>query len=237
MVGLNGVAVPGLADNDPLWSLAYEIWFYVLGGALGYLFSAGRGKVPFLGILVLGACVVVFLKLDAMMLVFWLAGAATILLWDIRHRRMLAVLGLTVAVLGTGLCEATAASRAYEPLRLAPYLTLPLIVFGICLMLPACGRSRVISAASSLGRLIRLAAGFSYSLYLIHMPILFWMAQWLPKDAAISAGSLGRVALRIAICVLAAFGFYWVFERNTAAVRRYLKRKMPSTPALAPQSV
>lgn len=43
MVGLNDLVAPTLAHNIPLWSLAYEIWFYVAGGAAAYLFARGIG--------------------------------------------------------------------------------------------------------------------------------------------------------------------------------------------------
>jgi hypothetical protein len=35
IVGLNGVIANRLRINAPLWTLAYEIWFYVIAGALG----------------------------------------------------------------------------------------------------------------------------------------------------------------------------------------------------------
>jgi len=43
MTGLNGVVVSGLPNNAPLWSLAYEIWFYVLAGAIGLMLSSKPG--------------------------------------------------------------------------------------------------------------------------------------------------------------------------------------------------
>jgi peptidoglycan/LPS O-acetylase OafA/YrhL len=37
MVGLNGLLAPTLDANHPLWSLSYEIWFYIAGGACAVL--------------------------------------------------------------------------------------------------------------------------------------------------------------------------------------------------------
>jgi peptidoglycan/LPS O-acetylase OafA/YrhL len=37
MSGMNDIIAPTLGYNLPLWSLSYEIWFYIGGGALGYL--------------------------------------------------------------------------------------------------------------------------------------------------------------------------------------------------------
>ncbi len=36
VVGLNGVLADTLHMNAPLWTLSYEIWFYVVAGAIGY---------------------------------------------------------------------------------------------------------------------------------------------------------------------------------------------------------
>src|SRR3569832_160361 len=47
-IGLNGIAVDTLALNAPLWSLAYEIWFYILAGTVAIV-CVGRGSAITLG--------------------------------------------------------------------------------------------------------------------------------------------------------------------------------------------
>ena len=37
LLGLQNVAVSAIGHNDPLWSLAYEIWFYIIVYAVGRL--------------------------------------------------------------------------------------------------------------------------------------------------------------------------------------------------------
>jgi peptidoglycan/LPS O-acetylase OafA/YrhL len=55
MVGLNGVLAPTLDANLPLWSLSYEIWFYIAGGACVML-----TRRPLGAFVALAACSVVF---------------------------------------------------------------------------------------------------------------------------------------------------------------------------------
>ncbi|MBG0792068.1 acyltransferase [Methylocystis sp. H62] len=72
IAGLNGVLTDTLNINAPLWTLAYEIWFYIISGAFGYLIlSQFKSKVAF-GILACG--VAVFSVLTARYLLYWRRG-------------------------------------------------------------------------------------------------------------------------------------------------------------------
>ncbi len=71
IVGLNGVVTGTLDGNGPLWTLAYEIWFYVTGGAVGLLFSR---RAPLAGTICLCACLLVFSILEARYLLYWLSA-------------------------------------------------------------------------------------------------------------------------------------------------------------------
>jgi peptidoglycan/LPS O-acetylase OafA/YrhL len=74
MVGLNGVLAPTLDANLPLWSLSYEIWFYIAGGACAVVMRRPLGAI-----VTLAACSVVFTIHAASMLLCWTFGALMVL--------------------------------------------------------------------------------------------------------------------------------------------------------------
>jgi peptidoglycan/LPS O-acetylase OafA/YrhL len=70
MIGLNEVIVPTTRANPVLWSLAYEIWFYVLGGALAVMVL--RRSV--IAVAVVMICLFVFTILKPEYLMYWVLG-------------------------------------------------------------------------------------------------------------------------------------------------------------------
>jgi peptidoglycan/LPS O-acetylase OafA/YrhL len=75
-IGLNGVLVDTMPNNPPLWSLAYEIWFYITGGTVGWL-MASRRPVALLSVIL---SVSVFSTLNASYLLLWIIGATLVFL-------------------------------------------------------------------------------------------------------------------------------------------------------------
>jgi peptidoglycan/LPS O-acetylase OafA/YrhL len=76
--GLQGVLVDTYAGNGPLWSLGYEIWFYVLAGALlglAYVKNFGWDFIKYFSLVVISLCI--FTKLDCTYLFTWFIGALT----------------------------------------------------------------------------------------------------------------------------------------------------------------
>src|SRR6185437_415958 len=79
MIGLGGITHPVLHNDVPLWSLTYEIWFYVLGGAVACLI-AKTNRLAALGVVILsfGA----FTVLRPSYLLYWCLGALATLCLD-----------------------------------------------------------------------------------------------------------------------------------------------------------
>ncbi len=68
-----GTVVPVLANNGSLWTLAYEIWFYIIAGGVAALL-ARRGKLP--ALLVIGVAAGFLAALQPHYLLCWALGAA-----------------------------------------------------------------------------------------------------------------------------------------------------------------
>lgn len=61
---------------EVLWSLSYEVWFYILAGCAGFLIMQKRGsRTKTTGYILLGLSLLVFTKLDTHYLIIWILGA------------------------------------------------------------------------------------------------------------------------------------------------------------------
>ena len=251
LLGLQGVALGSLGVlvekptfNTPLWTLAYEVWFYVLAGCAGVLWTRGNAwaKRVAAGVGVGVALAILCLGLDVAYLICWLLGACGFVLRDAitRWRGPLAVVGALVAAAGV-LC--------YQ----IDLLILPMPPDGYAAWLPSLDLAQVIVAAGSVlfvacviqmrpatralawcermgGRL----AAFSYTLYLIHLPVLYLIggsSQRMPP--VVDAASVGRALWWIAQACAAAWVMYALFEAHTLAVRRWLRARLPGGNAVA----
>jgi peptidoglycan/LPS O-acetylase OafA/YrhL len=71
LVGLNGILTDTLAANRPLWSIAYEIWFYIATAGVA-LYATRREAV---GVLIIAAAATAFTILNPFFLAIFGAGA------------------------------------------------------------------------------------------------------------------------------------------------------------------
>ena len=220
--GLNGVLTQTMIENRPLWSLAYEIWFYVIGGSLAYIFVRGPNLVS-VALLSLGTFSMAVL--DTHYFLIWGLGAVASLFGVLRRRELLFVVGLVLIGVGAFLNQLTVPTKIFEHL---PPLTgidgASLLSIGLCLMMPVLCSEEVARRLRALRRPAAALASFSYSLYLFHFPINEALQFWMPQASTISLLTASQFILRVVLCILGSFAFYWCFERNTGAVRRTLTR-------------
>lgn len=222
MTGLNEIVSYSLPLNPVLWSLSYEIWFYILAGALAYMISK---RINAISGIVLAACVVVFAMLQTRYLIFWLLGALVSTRTEIRYKGAIALSGLILAVAGSISYQLAAASDSLTPVVYVPrIMTDWMMCLGIAMTLPFLVDPAVDRFLRPIQGLAAALAGFSYTLYLTHRPTDAALGLLFPKAETLSVHSLAIFACRIVICVAVAVAFYFAFEANTGAVRRMWRR-------------
>lgn len=223
IAGLNGVLVPTFAHNVPLWSLAYEIWFYVLAAGIAYFLATRRPSTA--AFAVTAVATLVFSVLSARYLVFWTLGALSILLLRSSHQRAMAFVGSAIALVGVVFSQLAQEAAGSTAQHLVPRpLAEAVITIGVCLLLPLLCSRKSNQALSWLRGPASYLSSISYTLYLTHFPINAVMEKMWPQATDLSWPSLGLFALRLAIVWLVAQVFYFAFESRTPALRRTLAR-------------
>jgi peptidoglycan/LPS O-acetylase OafA/YrhL len=202
------ILVPTFGSNGPLWSLANEFWYYLL---FPFAVLAIRSRYSVLTRVLFAA---------AFLLVAWFVGASIMSLFPIW---VFGALLIYVRPPRCGFAWRVVATVVYSAVLLgcvpiarrnetvADYVLAVATTAYLWLLLSAMERSSK-KAGEALARGL---ARFSYTLYLVHMPLLLFLggllvhdSRWLPSPVTLSLGFLfWCVALAYAWIVAAATEF------------------------------
>ena len=224
MVGLNGVLTTTIEGNPALWSLAYEIWFYVVAGAAAFA-VARQGLARVLAIVALAVSVAVFCVLDARYLAFWCIGAAAIYLVDSKSKGLLGLIGLAVMVLGIAAYQLGTASKSFQGQVVMPApLAEMLVCTGFALIIPYLIAASRLVGGGWFSRGSAWLSDISYSLYLFHYPMLVALSTLWPRRDTLSVQALSicltKAAITLALCIL----LHHLFEKQTPRLRTAWKQ-------------
>lgn len=224
--------IPGseaMLFNGPLWSLVYEFWFYVIAGLFAAAL-ANRSRVA-------GACVLilcVWMVLVAKPTVpFWVFGAV----WGMGfaagwwHERIVAMPGRYLAVAGVmfAAAAAVAAGDRLPSLLISAYSGIGQHVFYI-VMSGAIGAGMLFflihgKDEGPVASAFAFAGGFSYTLYVVHFPLLMLLLSLL-RPWVTPFGWAGHVGLALASLALVLV----VAERLSLISERSYRLYRPTRP-------
>jgi peptidoglycan/LPS O-acetylase OafA/YrhL len=226
---LQGIYTPPFGTNLALWSLTFEFWFYVFFPLLMTVFVAwARPPARVVSALLLLAFAALCGQAIVTYFLLWLLGAGVALL-PLRipsTSRKAITLALGILLLLT----------LYLELRFPLNLFVSDLILSVvfCAFLWAILHARERNASTLYRRGAQTLSATSYTLYLIHVPMLVFicgviMPVWQPW--ALSFRSATLFAGICALVFAAAWGMYLLFERNTDAIRTWLwpqatKRKL-----------
>lgn len=234
LASLQGIFVEPMTNNESLWTLSYEIWFYVVALAAA-LVIAGTGRWGRMAALLgLAISLAVFLRLQVCYLFIWIVGALAY--FPSREPRRWGVLaaGAVMVLAGTLLSAFGTDVRSLDLSWLTPFIppreiSLMLLGLGVSFALPSLvvtfPKTNLLGKFEDWGGAL---AASSYSLYLIHRPILKLWGHWEGGDqiySRLDGFSILMFAVKIASCLLGGWLFYLAFEKHTAWLRRKLHPK------------
>jgi peptidoglycan/LPS O-acetylase OafA/YrhL len=210
--------------NLPYWSLCYEVWYYALFGA-GLFLSGGKRLAALAGLALLAGFNVLLL------FPLWLAGA-----WLNRSAWARSLTARQGAIYLAGCAAMLQVLRLFDLkalLWLRPQVPFSLgmsewvlsdyplaltVVVALAALRPLAGQ-----ASTWLERWehpIRWAAGFSFSMYLFHYPLLALAARFGPALPEGVWWVLAPIVAALAACA----GIAQLTERRTPALRKWLEQ-------------
>lgn len=223
---LQTIAVPTFGSNGPLWSLSNEFWYYMLFPCLWIAGTSCFSKGMRLAYAVAFVVIAYFVRSLLPLFPLWLLGAGVSVLppcrWFERRSFLYAFLGLLLGLCGGVLVACRL--KVFPSERVSDYclaVAASLLVYGL-LHLQAPSRTSLSWRVSE-----RLAA-MSYTLYLVHMPLLMFVAGVF-RSGTRAAPTPMIVAMYMAICSLV-IAVAWCFSRctevHTAAFRGLIERAL-----------
>jgi peptidoglycan/LPS O-acetylase OafA/YrhL len=216
---LQGIYVPTFGSNAPLWSLANEFWYYIafpfLACALWPRLSASR---RLLNLLLLVALVVFMRPEIALSGLTWLMGVAIHFIPRMPAENMLMRRSTIVAAIAA--CGVTLIWCKLSNSPGTDYL-IGLAFSGLIYVILACSRTAMPRAYNWLAHVLSRS---SYTLYLVHVPFLVFLAAFLIKQRWMPTAQHFLAGIAIFFLVLMyAQGVWFLFENRTDAIRARIK--------------
>ncbi|MDQ0734056.1 acyltransferase family protein [Arthrobacter agilis] len=228
---VQSIHVPYFGTNGPLWSLAFEFWYYLLFPALLIAFrrsATWKARVAAVTILIAGAAI----SGTEVLLLFpaWLLGALvaanrnriSAMLEAMRPSQLLGARSSAVFLtVGTMIFS----HETTLPLRLGAWLT---AIAAALLVLVFVRDVEFRGAAGRALSTVSYTAKFSYSFYAIHMPLVVFLAALIvPLHEGRWPMDLPHMAMAAAVILAIGFASYLfgeLTEQKTEATRSLIAR-------------
>jgi peptidoglycan/LPS O-acetylase OafA/YrhL len=223
---LQTIFVPTLGSNGPLWSLTNEFWYYIAFPALVLCFlpKATLGRRIFHLLLLVAVLVLVKWQIALLGLV-WLMGMAIHYLPRIPPQRLIVrrlMIWFALAAFAATLAWCKRSESTFGDYFLGAVVTLLIYILLSCSHTPALNFYR--RAAERLSH-------SSYTLYLVHVPLLIFIAALLESRFRLKRWDPDTHHLLFAagifvVVMLYAQLVWFFFEKRTDDTRGWLKRRM-----------
>ena len=226
IIFLQTILVPVFGINGPLWSLAYEFWYYILFPLLA--FSAGKLREGNIASRILSAAtaIIIYFYLSNLRSGFliWIMGVVVYLFVT-----KLPIKPRSIALVFTLICFITSLvysmSNTLQSIFNIPTDIVTGIGFSIfCIVIATFPISSNIKFSKFINTISNTLSESSYSLYLIHFPFIIMIATFAYQGEKVAPNQLGILIFFIEYVLLLGLGwiFWFLFERHTQVVREWV---------------
>jgi peptidoglycan/LPS O-acetylase OafA/YrhL len=234
---LQNIFVDVYGSNAPLWSLNYEFWYYMLFPILLLLFfNNQRNIVKVINLLIVLLIISTVGPRINSYFVIWLIGTFVLLLPKINFlmQKFIPILSLILLMIAIPIRPLVMTGRLFTEKWTEDLFVVDLFIgltfgFFIYTLLHIVSDRFRNMELRRLGKISKLIASFSFSLYLIHYPIINIGYYWGAKNGFFglqpSLVSIAAEIIIVLIICMIAFFFSRITEAKTYNVRKYLKRK------------
>jgi peptidoglycan/LPS O-acetylase OafA/YrhL len=227
LFSLQGIFVPSFEGNYPLWSLSYEVWFYILVWAVGVAALNRRLHLISAALLVLIAAI--FTHLSPTYLFCWLIGAFAYLRRPGKFSLLFLIVSIMLSLYAIisvqiGTDSVSIPVESFRHMVPSQDISKLLLASGMALLIQQALMVKPIkSSAIKLDLAGTKLAAFSYTLYLIHYPLIQLMSHLgINRAPRINLASVGPFLLMVSICLTSSWGLYLMFEKRTSELRKLL---------------
>lgn len=229
---LQGVLVAPFGSNEPLWSLAYEFWYYILFPCLWLALVGGQIKI-WKRVAYAGAAGFLLAFLGSRIALYfpiWLLGTAVVFIPASKRIRERSRYLVPLAIAFFGMLVVSTHAAPVKQLLGGSVLKIDYVTgLGTAWLLYILLHA---SEPRILGTPYRAAAkvfaGLSYTLYVVHMPLLIFLRAaivpgrpWTPDPYEVGLATLLAAALFVYAWTVAS-----LTENKTSQVRSWVLRQL-----------
>lgn len=223
--GLQGVLVGDAGGT--FWTLAYEIWFYVLLGAIMAVTGKSSWTVRVAGLFFLFITILVYSQLEFEWISILFLGMIAYCLSKEKISRRLFIFSLICAAILFCANNFAAPTLVKDRVNLAVPPSLIHILLGIFSLICVAyvvNHPPKTCIGIKINKCGTWLASFSYSLYITHFQAIRLMrAAGFPQMDKVNASTVLLFFGELSICFIFAYGFYWLTERHTSAMKQWIK--------------
>lgn len=231
VLNLQGLYVPILGTNFPLWSLAYETWYYIIFLIISMFFFKSINKYIFI---VLISLFLIFLPLKLLMYFsIWLLGLLSYV-WLIKDYKIpsykITTIFLFLCLTYSRLSHDVSSFSGNEVLFFE-YKRDLILAFSFCLFFISLKNLNILLVFSKQSKFL---SGFSYSMYLIHFPVMIFISSFLYQIFGLQVRmepnfwGYSYFIFMSVLLFLSSLAFWYFFERHTDRFRFFLSKKINS---------
>lgn len=214
---LQTILLPVYGTNSPLWSLAYEFWYYLFFPFLLYLYFNNKGY-RFINIILLILLIIYFFPTDLLIgFIYWFLGFIVFLLHSKFINSGKNYLKILSAFFFIFIVSIDQLSKTYIS-HLFLSLSAAILILNF---------NNVTLNSPYIKKIILFFSNISYSMYLIHFPIIAFIFfvfiapyQYQPNFMAFFI-----FFIILFFIILITFIFWFLFEKRTLSIKKYLYLK------------